>query len=194
MKKTAIIINGKGGVGKDTLCDFISKHYNTRKVSSITPILTIAKAGGWNGSKDDKSRYNGTRMDPSTNKKDDKSRKLLSDLKHLFTNYNDLSLAYLKSQTEEFLLTSDEILFIHMREPEEIAKYIKYATEKQLTCKTFLIKRDTMEHKIYGNDADDMVDYYHYDVIYKNNLSLSIAEEDFLTFFRNNLIGGTTYE
>ena len=175
MKKTAIIINGKGGVEKDTLCDFISKHYNTRKVSSITPILTIAKAGGWNGSKDDKSR------------------KLLSDLKHLFTNYNDLSLAYLKSQTEEFLLTSDEILFIHMREPEEIAKYIKYATEKQLICKTLLIKRDTMEHKVYGNDADDMVNYYPYDAVYYNNQPLSRAEDDFLIFFKNNL-GGMTHE
>ena len=46
MKKTVIIINGKGGVGKDTLCDFISKYYPTRKISSITPILAIAKAGG----------------------------------------------------------------------------------------------------------------------------------------------------
>jgi len=171
MKKMVITINGKGGVGKDTLCDFISKHYPTRKISSITPILTIAKAGGWNG------------------EKDDKSRKLLSDLKYLFSNYNDLSFNCLKSQTEEFLLTSDEILFIHMREPEEIAKYIKYATENQLTCKTLLIKRDTMEHKIYGNDADDMVDYYQYDAIYYNNLPLTRAEQDFLTFFKNNLIG-----
>lgn len=176
MKKTAIIINGKGGVGKDTLCDFVSKHFRTKKISSITPILKIAKAGGWNGDKDDKSR------------------KLLSDLKHLFTNYNDLSFTYLKSQTEEFLLTSDEILFIHMREPEEIAKYIKYATEKQLTCKTLLIKRDTIEQKVYGNDADDMVNYYSYDVVYYNNLPLSRAEEDFLTFFKNNLIGGMTHE
>lgn len=176
MKKTVIIINGKGGVGKDTLCDFISKYYPTRKISSITPILTIAKAGGWNG------------------EKDDKSRKLLSDLKHLFTNYNDLSLNYLKSQTEESLLTSDEILFIHMREPEEISKYLKYATEKQLTCKTLLIKRDELEQKVYGNDADDMVDYYHYDAIYKNNLPLAEAEKDFITFFKNNLIGGITYE
>ncbi|MCI8630612.1 MAG: hypothetical protein HFE57_14180 [Firmicutes bacterium] len=118
MKKTIIIINRKGGVGKDTLCDFISKHYPTRKISSITPILTIAKAGEWNGNKDDKSR------------------KLLSDLKHLFTNYNDLSFHYLKSQTEEFLSSDNEILFIHIREPEEIGKYLKYATEKQLTCKT----------------------------------------------------------
>lgn len=176
MKKIAIIINGKGGVGKDTLCDFISNHFRTQKISSITPILTIAKAGGWNG------------------EKDDKSRKLLSDLKHLFTQYNDLSFNYLKRQTGEFLLTSEEILFIHMREPEEIGKYLKYATEKQLTCKTLLIKRDTMEHKIYGNDADDMVDYYHYDTIYKNNLPLTEAEKDFITFFKNNLIGGITHE
>ena len=176
MKKTAIIINGKGGVGKDTLCDFVSNHFRTKKISSITPILKIAKAGHWNGDKDDKSR------------------KLLSDLKHLFTNYNDLSLNYLKSQTEEFLLSDNEILFIHMREPEEIGKYLKYVTEKQLTCKTLLIKRDTMEHKIYGNDADDMVDYYQYDAIYKNNLPLAEAEKDFITFFKNNLIGGTTYE
>lgn len=172
MKKIAIIINGKGGVGKDTLCDFISKHYPTRKISSITPILTIAKAGGWNGSKEKKSR------------------KLLSDLKHLFTNYNDLSFTYLKSQTEGFLLTRHEILFIHMREPEEISKYLKYVIEKQLACKTLLIRRDDLEQKVYGNDADDMVNYYSYDAIYYNNLPLSRAEEDFLTFFKNNLIGG----
>ena len=147
-----------------------------KKISSITPVLKIAKAGGWNGDKDDKSR------------------KLLSDLKHLFTNYNDLSFHYLKSQTEEFLLSDDKMLFIHMREPEEIGKYLKYATEKQLTYKTLLIKRDPMEHKIYGNDADDMVDYYHYDTIYKNNLHLTEAEKDFITFFKNNLIGGITHE
>ena len=176
MKKTAIIINGKGGVGKDTLCDFVSNHFRTKKISSITPILKIAKAGHWNGDKDDKSR------------------KLLSDLKHLFTNYNDLSFNYLKSQTGEFLLSDNEILFIHMREPEEIGKYLKYAEDICLYCKTLLIKRDTMEHKIYGNDADDMVDYYQYDAIYKNNLPLAEAEKDFITFFKNNLIGGTTYE
>jgi len=119
---------------------------------------------------------------------------LLSDLKHLFTNYNNLSLNYLKSQTEEFLLTSDEILFIHMREPQEIAKYLKYATEKQLSYKTLLIRRDSTQNKLYGNDADDMVDYYQYDAIYYNNLPLSVAEQDFLTFFENNIIGGITYE
>ena len=51
-----------------------------------------------------------------------------------------------------------------------------------------------MEHKIYGNDADDMVDYYHYDTIYKNNLHLTEAEKDFITFFKNSLTGGITHE
>ncbi|MEY8322001.1 hypothetical protein AAK894_13180 [Lachnospiraceae bacterium 46-61] len=45
MKKTTIIINGKGGVRKGTLCDFVSKHIKTKKISSITPIPKIAKAG-----------------------------------------------------------------------------------------------------------------------------------------------------
>ena len=60
----------------------------------------------------------------------------------------------------------------------------------QLACKTLLIRRDDLEQKVYGNDADDMVNYYSYDAIYYNNLPLSRAEEDFLTFFKNNLIGG----
>ena len=115
---------------------------------------------------------------------------MLSDLKYLFTNYNELSLNYLKKQTEEFLLTSDKILFIHIREPEKIAKYINYATKKLLTCKTLLIMQDSIQNKLYGNDADDMVYYYQYDAIYYNNLHLSIAEQGFLTFFKNNLIGG----
>ena len=42
MKKLAIVINGAGGVGKDTLCDFAAKHYKTLNVSTITPIKEIA--------------------------------------------------------------------------------------------------------------------------------------------------------
>ena len=38
MKKTVIVINGAGGVGKDTLCEFAEKHFKVMNVSSITPI------------------------------------------------------------------------------------------------------------------------------------------------------------
>lgn len=168
--KIVIIINGKGGVGKDTICDFISKYYSTRKVSSITPILTIAKTGGWDG------------------KKDDKSRKLLSDLKILFTNYNDLSFNYLKSQIEEFLLTSDRILFIHMREPEEITKFVKYLDSLNIKNKTLLVKRKGFDEKIYNNESDDNVDNYDYDIIFHNDIDITENPNNLLEFFKINIL------
>ena len=47
MKKAVIVINGAGGVGKDTLCDLAAKHFNVYNVSSITPIKEIASLCGW---------------------------------------------------------------------------------------------------------------------------------------------------
>ena len=47
--KLTIVINGKGGVGKDTLCRFAAERYKTRNISSITPIKELAAACGWQG-------------------------------------------------------------------------------------------------------------------------------------------------
>ena len=55
MNKLTIVINGKGGVGKDTLCMSLP-HRRVRNISSITPIKEIAAMHGWNGEKDLKSR------------------------------------------------------------------------------------------------------------------------------------------
>ena len=43
------VINGSGGTGKDTVCDITAKYYKVRNISSITPIVEIAKFAGWNG-------------------------------------------------------------------------------------------------------------------------------------------------
>ena len=56
MEKIVIIINGRGGVGKDTLCDLAAKHFKIKNISAITPIKEIAQNYGWNGQKDSKSR------------------------------------------------------------------------------------------------------------------------------------------
>ena len=49
MKKIAMVINGAGGVGKDTLCDLADKHFGVMNISTITPIKEIAAQCGWDG-------------------------------------------------------------------------------------------------------------------------------------------------
>ena len=57
------------------------------------------------------------------------------------------------------------IIFIHCREPEEIARFVK-----DLGAKTLLIKRNTGE--IYLNHADLKVENYQYDYTIENNGTL----------------------
>ena len=56
MKKVTIVINGRGGVGKDTLCNLAAKHFKVKNISTITPIKDLAREAGWDGRKDDKAR------------------------------------------------------------------------------------------------------------------------------------------
>ena len=106
--KLTIVINGKGGVGKDTLCRFAAERYKTENVSSITPIKEIAALCGWQG------------------EKTDRARKFLSDLKALTAEYNDFPTNYLVAQYRAFLASDGELLFVHIREPEEIRKFDAY--------------------------------------------------------------------
>ena len=43
MNKTVLVINGAGGVGKDTLCAMAAEKFRVENISSITPIKEIAK-------------------------------------------------------------------------------------------------------------------------------------------------------
>ena len=165
MEKILIVINGKGGVGKDTLCDLAAGHFRCRNISSVTPIKEIAKAGGWKG------------------EKDAKARKMLSDLKKVFTEYNELPTRYICDQYEDFLKTDEEILFVHIREPKEIDK-LKAALPGK--CKALLITRKSY-HQDWGNSSDDNVEDYDYDLHYKNDLPLREAGDDFIRFLHENL-------
>ena len=160
MKKTVIVINGAGGVGKDTLCDFASRHFKVKNISSITPIKEIATQCGWDG------------------RKDNKSRKFLSDLKKLCVEYNDYPTAWAFGQYKDFLLTDEEIMFVHIREKEEIAKFVE-ATE--CAAKTLLIRGGArMSSEKYGNVSDDGVEDYSYDYYFTNDKSLDIADVEFI--------------
>lgn len=164
MKKTAIVINGKGGVGKDTLCELATKHFKVMNVSSITPIKEIAALCGWGG------------------EKSDKARKFLSDLKRLTIDYCDFPTAWTKSKYDEFLASSDEFLFVHIREPEEIAKFVEACRGE---AKTLLVRGgDRMKKDSYGNASDDCVEDYSYDYYFSNDKSIVEAEEAFVSLLK----------
>jgi cytidylate kinase len=160
MKKAVIVINGAGGVGKDTLCDMAAKHFKVYNISSITPIKEVAKSFGWSG------------------EKTDKARKFLADLKALAVEYNDYPTLWAKARYSEFLASDNEVMFVHIRECDEIRKFVN------VTCgaaKTLLIRGGRrMKKTHYGNSADDMVENYNYDYYFVNENSFAEAERDFV--------------
>ncbi len=160
MGKVAIVINGPGGVGKDTLCDLAAKHFRVMNISSISPIKEIAAQCGWNGSKDDKAR------------------RFLSDLKRLCVEYNDYPTVWATEKYKEFLSSDSEIMFVHIREGTEIAKFVK-ATDGEAI--TLLIRGgERMKKESYGNVSDDEVENYSYDYYFTNDKTIPEAERDFV--------------
>lgn len=166
MKKIVIIINGNGGVGKDTLCEFAIEKYKVTNISSITPIKNIAHQCGWRG------------------EKDSKSRKFLADLKKICIEYNDWPFQYLIQEYEKFLHNDTQILFVHIREGAEIDRFKQCI---KIPCVTLLIRRDNLLRS-WGNDSDDNVENYTYDYIYDNNKSLINARNDFILFLQEIVV------
>ena len=168
MKKSIIVINGSGGVGKDTLCDIAATKYLTMNVSSVTPIKDMATIyAGWTGTKTAKDR------------------KFLSDLKVLCTEYCDLSFKYLIDCVRKFVDSDNEILFVHIREPEEITKFITVASAYNIDCYSLLVSRPNAQ--TWYNMADDGVNNAEYDLYYCNNKSLEELPNHFLEFLEKSL-------
>lgn len=162
-KKIVIIINGKGGAGKDTVCEITSKFFKVRNISAITPIKEIAANFGWNG------------------EKDNKSRKFLSDLKRAFIEYNDLPNRYLEKEYHAFKESDADILFAHIREKDQIDAFKRRVDIKCVTLLVQSIRIDS-RNKQYGNASDDNVEEYCYDYCYKNEKPIEKLPEDFMNF------------
>lgn len=169
-EKLIILINGKGGSGKDTAVDIIHRYTHGRvlNISTIDPIKEAASILGWDGNKDDRSR------------------KFLSDMKFLSSEYNDYPIEYIKNCITQFNITQHNFLFIHCREPENIAKLSTYIESIGTPYTTLLIKRNVTDDHVYGNEADDNVEDYNYEFTYENNNdTLDMYETDFIKFFKN---------
>ena len=102
-----------------------------------------------------------------TGEKDDKSRKLLSDLKKISIDYNNYPLKYIEQQAEEFKQEEKfYLMFVHIREIEEIKK-----VKELLNAKTLLITSNRVE-KIVTNSSDANVENYEYDYHISNDGTL----------------------
>ena len=157
--KTKIIINGSGGVGKDTFVDYCRIFANVTNISSVDKIKEAAKLLGWSDGKTE----------------DD--RKFLSDMKVLSTGYNNFPYEYLKQNIAKFMEDkSSNVLFMHIREPEEIDKI-----KKEFGCITVLVQ-NINKRRIDSNMADANVCNYEYDYIINNDYDLNRLKEKAIHF------------
>ena len=152
-----VIVNGHPGCGKTTfeeMCrDIIGDAYCAFR-STVDKIKELAAEGGWNGAKEPRDR------------------KFLSDLKALFTEYNDMPLIdicnFLRGWEADlqYWEVSDHphVLFVDDREPEHIERL-----KQKLGAVTLLIKRPESENQNFSNGSDANVNEYRYDYIVMND-------------------------
>jgi hypothetical protein len=167
------IINGAARSGKDTFIKLFedllnqkNSDYKIISVSSVDYIKSIARLYfDWD------------------DKKDEKGRQLLSDLKDATTKYNNLSFFKVLESVNNFNDThNNSISFIHWREPEEIDKL----KDQLKNSHSILIRRNNKE--IYMNHADQNVENYNYDFIFDNNKSIDAFRYKILSFIETNIL------
>lgn len=185
-KNYIIVINGKGGVGKDTLIssfsDLMQNEVKVKNISAITLVkLAAANYFGWCGGKEDRDR------------------KFLADLRSLIEEYNDSCMEYLKKQTYEYFFENsrsnsgkDNVMFVHIREPENIERYIAWIQScshfDEYKVNTLLVLGKEDDKIQHGNESDDNVRNYNYDAVYENNKSKTEAGFDFTLWLQENIL------
>ena len=166
MNKQVFIINGTGGCGKDTFVSLFSeelKKYNkdTINYSSVQIIKEIACRVGWQGGKTEKDR------------------KFLSDLKALCAEYSDAPFQSMCEVYDLFLKANNtDVLFLHIREPEEIER-----AKQKFNAKTILVKRNSVK-EIKSNSSDARVNNYNYDITIENNGDMNDLKETVWLFVK----------
>lgn len=181
--KTVIVINGKGGCGKDTLVKFVQSQYERFRVwnvSAIDPVKEIAKIYGYD-----------------ENNKSDKWRRFLSLLKEAFIGINYEGVTYYLFKKFDSFVNSDdrngELMFVHIREPHEIDRFltgIRDAETGEYPCNvyTLLIKREDTDNKTYGNKSDDEVENFNYDFTFVNKDGEDVDKYKFMIYLKETIL------
>lgn len=185
MKKIVCIINGKGGAGKDTLIQALEGQESVVNVSSIDPIKGLTEL----------------LLTAVTEDSEDKPaktlpyRKLLADIKSAMDTYYKstkgigFTTEYVVNQLRLFAWSDGTVMFVHIREPENIIEFFENAKKALCELKepnvkfTTLLIRSCRTKEHYGNSADDNVENYPYDYIYESEGDEKTDAEIFRAFF-----------
>lgn len=149
--KKIFITNGSGTAGKDSFVTAVGKYVPVYKYSSIDLIKDMLEVAGI-----------------SRTHKTEETRLLMSDMKDMLTEYGDIPFKDVTAAVMDFKngLVDADVMFIDIREPDEIARAVK-----EFGAKTILI-RNPNASKIESNHADRDVENYDYDYIIENNGTL----------------------
>lgn len=165
-----VVVNGRPGSGKTTFEYIIKKKMSAfcEMRSTVDLVKEIAMFyAGWDGNKDLKSR------------------KFLSDLKDLLTQFNNVpfnDIVRYKDIWEDDMerygvIERPHVLLVDSREPEEIQKF-----KDELDAVAVLIRRADVDNQETSNHADANVFDFDYDWIIENNGSLEDLEQKTVDF------------
>ena len=172
-----VIINGKPQSGKDTFCKYAQGYCdddesaNTLIISSVDPLKEMLTQLGWDGTKTDKIRD------------------ILMDMKQLWVQNQDGPTMFLFNNILEFhkaCTGEDNIVFVHIREPEEIKKLVNALTGFEsmgIDVISLLVIRegeeDTPNQPAETRRSDDeaLINSYEYDVTINNDEDLIKLQE-----------------
>ena len=172
-----VIINGKPQSGKDTFCKYAQGYCdddesaNTLIISSVDPLKEMLTQLGWDGTK--------------TNK----IRDMLMDMKQLWVQNQDGPTMFLFNNILEFhkaCTGEDNIVFVHIREPEEIKKLVNALTGFEsmgIDVISLLVIRESGEDtpnqpaETRRSDDEALINSYEYDVTINNDEDLIKLQE-----------------
>lgn len=172
-----VIINGKPQSGKDTFCKYAQGYCdddesaNTLIISSVDPLKEMLMQLGWDDTKTDKIRD------------------MLMDMKQLWVQNQDGPTMFLFNNILEFhkaCTGEDNIVFVHIREPEEIKKLVNALTGFEsmgIDVISLLVIReggeDTPNQPVETRRSDDeaLINSYEYDVTINNDEDLIKLQE-----------------
>lgn len=172
-----VIINGKPQSGKDTFCGFAQGYCdddesaNTLIISSVDPLKEMLAQLGWDGTKTDEIRD------------------MLMCMKQLWVQNQDGPTMFLFNNILEFhkaCTGEDNIVFVHIRELEEIKKLVNALTGFEsmgIDVISLLVIRESGEgtpNQPAGtrrSDDEALINSYEYDVTINNDGDLIRLQE-----------------